>query len=216
MISHSRLLIALFTITLIFALRVAGAAQESSGQDTTRKPRPSRSDQKPADETVVKDDAENALETTDQAMRRVMVRLSDQIGLLTNEVKRLRKETERNSQTMELLLLEERLARVESKLEDAQDQKYQFDAQELDIQRRQQNIQQEVMLRGGLRRDEAERAIRAEFQRALENIHKQQEFYEQRIAELQAEAERLRLRVQTLRLKLEPPDEPKEPSQQQD
>ncbi|HEX8087974.1 MAG TPA: hypothetical protein VF762_03930 [Blastocatellia bacterium] len=147
-------------------------------------------------------------------MRRVITKLSTQIDSLADEVKLLRRATERNSQTMELLLYEERLAKVEEKLDAAIERKADLDAREQDIQRRMRNIQQEVMLRGGLRREEVEAALRAEYQRALEDVKNQQSLYQQRIAELQTQANRLRTRVEALRKKIERAEEKSEQPQQ--
>jgi chromosome segregation ATPase len=148
-------------------------------------------------------------------MRRAITKLSTQIDSLTDEVKLLRKATERNSQTMELLLYEERLAKVEEKLDAAIDRKAELDAREQDIQRRMRNIQQEVMLRGGLRREDIETALRAEYQRALEDVKNQQALYQQRIPELQAQVSRLRARVEALRKKIERAEDKTEQQQQQ-
>jgi uncharacterized protein involved in exopolysaccharide biosynthesis len=116
---------------------------------------------------------------------------------------KLRRETERNSGTMELLLNEDRLEKVEDKLQDALNSKAQLDAREQDIQRRMRNIQGELVLRGGLRRDESEAALRAEFQRVLDEVRTQQTAHQQRIAELNSQATRLQARVETLRKKIE-------------
>jgi predicted nucleic acid-binding Zn-ribbon protein len=145
-------------------------------------------------------------------MQRALNSLSTQIGLLNDEVRKLRLQTERNSQVMELLLGEDRLARLEEKIQEAADQKAQLDARELDLIRRSRNIQNEVVLRGGLRRDETEAAIRADIQRGLDDIHNQQAAYQQRSAEMVAQAARLRARVETLRKKVESVEE-KNPQQ---
>jgi hypothetical protein len=189
---------------IIGALVSSGAAQESNTRPRQTEP---RQGQKPADAQTEKADAERPRPSPEEALRLAISGLANQIGILTSEVRRLRQETERNSATMELLLYEERLARVEEKLQDAIDYKMQLDAREQDIQRRQRNIQQEVTLRGGLRRDEVEAALRADLQRAAEDIRTQQSNYQQRIAELQVQADRLRRRVEALRKKLEGPDE---------
>ena len=60
------------------------------------------------------------METTEEALRKTLTGLSDQMGALTTEVQKLRREMERSSLTLELLLNEERLARIEEKIEDAQ------------------------------------------------------------------------------------------------
>jgi len=139
----------------------------------------------------------------DDLMRRAVTNLSTQIGLLTDEMRKLRRETERNSGMMELLLNEDRLSKVEDKIQDANNAKAQLDAREQDIQRRMRNIQGELLLRGGLRREEAEAVIRSELQRGLEDVRGQQVIYQQRIAELNEQATRLRARVESLRKKLE-------------
>ncbi len=140
-------------------------------------------------------------------MRKSLDDLSTQINQLTTEVKRLRHDNERNSDAMQLLLYEERLAKVEEQTQNALDYKLQLDAREADLQRRSRNIQQEVILRGGLRRDEVEAAVRADLQRALDDVHNQQNQYQQRIADLQAQATRLRAKVEALRKKVERTEE---------
>ncbi|MEK6320875.1 MAG: SPOR domain-containing protein [Acidobacteriota bacterium] len=139
----------------------------------------------------------------DEAMRRALTNLSNQIGLLADELRMMRRETERNSAMLELLLNEERLAKLEDKIQGAIDNKAQLDAREQEIGRRTRNIQGELVLRGGLRRDEAEAAIRADLQRALDDVRSQQTVYQQRVGELNAQAAGLRARVETLRKKLE-------------
>lgn len=139
----------------------------------------------------------------DDAMRRTLSNLSTQIGALADELKSMRRETERSSSMLELLINEERLAKLEDKIQSAIDYKTQLDAREQEIGRRSRNIQGELVLRGGLRRDEAEAAIKADLQRALDDVHTQQASYQQRVADLNDQATRLRARVETLRKKLE-------------
>jgi chromosome segregation ATPase len=174
------------------AFIVTAAAQE---------PRPAQ--QKPPPAQVEKTEPEPVTQTSDESLQRAITRLTDQIGMLTVEVRKLRVENERTSQTIELLLYEERLAKVEVKIDDALDAKIQLDSREQEIMRRMRNIQQEVTLRGGLRREEAEASLRAEYQRALDDTRAQQANYQQRVAELQTQAERMRVRVEALRKKLE-------------
>jgi hypothetical protein len=143
-------------------------------------------------------------------MRKALNTLADQIGALTTEVQKLRMETQRSSLTLELLLNEERVARVEEKLEAALDFKTQLDSREQEIQRRLRNVPQEAMLRGGLRREETENAIRAELQRMLEDTRTQQSTQQQRVSELQAQASRLRQRVEAIRRRLDPKEESKQ------
>jgi hypothetical protein len=181
-------------------------------QETPARPRQARPSEKPpAAEPVEKADPKS--QDSDEAMRQALTNLSTQIGLLTDELRMMRRETERNSGTMELLLNEDRLTKLEDKIQDAVDHKAQLDGREQEIGRRLRNISGEVVLRGGLRRDETEAAIRNELQRALEDVRSQQSIYQQRIAELNEQASRLRARVETLRKKLETP-EPKTEKQE--
>jgi chromosome segregation ATPase len=215
----SRRITILFSALIIIALAASGFAQQPARQVPPDRVRPSRETQKTttdAGDNLDQDRAPlNAPLNSDEAMRRAIANLSTQVNSLTTEVKLLRRATERNSQTIELLLYEERLAKVEEKLDAAIERKAELDAREQDIQRRLRNIQQEVMLRGGLRRDEAEAALRAEYQRALEDVKNQQSLYQQRISELQTQASRLRVRVETLRKKIERVEERSEQQQQQ-
>jgi chromosome segregation ATPase len=211
---RSRPLSALFSVLFIIALAAVGFAQEPTKQAPAEKARPTRPVQKATPETGDGSDQETTPVNSDEAMRRAITQLSTEIDSLTSEVKLLRRTTERNSQTIELLLYEERLGKAEEKLDAAIERKAELDAREQDIQRRMRNIQQEVMLRGGLRRDEVEAALRAEYQRALEDVKNQQSLYQQRISELQTQVTRLRDRVEALRKKIERVEEKSEKPQQ--
>ena len=183
-------------------------AQEPIRQDlqsTPRQTKPMKPAPEPVDKTI---QTTPILEPNDQ-MTRALTSLSTQISVLTDELKKLRKETERNAGMMELLLNEDRLSRVEDKVQAAQDYKAQLDIREQDFLRRQKNIQTEVVMRGGLRRDEAEAAIKVELQRGLEDTRSQQLIYQQRIAELNEQATKLRARIDKLKKKMEGTDEEK-------
>jgi ATP-dependent Lon protease len=184
-----------FALILALALAIVGSAQES--------PRPARQTQKAATDPQEKTDIERVPITSDEMMRRAMLNLSTQMDSLTKEMRLLRKATERNSMMIELLLYEERLAKIEDKLDAAIMLKTDLDAREAELQRRMKNIQQEVMMRGGLRRDEAEAALRAELQRALDDTKTRLSLQQERISELQAQAARLRTHVEALRKKLD-------------
>jgi chromosome segregation ATPase len=184
---------------LVFVLALANPnfAQEPIKRAPAAKPQAARAAQKdPTDEQQMPASA-------GQEMRQAITQLTAEMISLGSEVQRLRKVTERNSATMELLLNEERLSKMEDKIRDATDRKAQLDAREQEIQRRMRNIPGELIGRGALRRDEAETAIKAELQRALDDVHSQQTSYQQRITDLNAEAERLRARVETLRKKVD-------------
>lgn len=183
------------------ALQVAGelANQGFQGATVSRL----RAAQKPANEPPDNLPPAAPAQNSEEMISRAITGLSTQMGLLTDEIRNLRRETERNSETMELLLNEDRLAKVEDKIQDAVAQRAQLDAREQDILRRMRNIQGELVLRGGLRRDESEAAIRSELQRGLDEVHTQQSSSQQRIADLNEQAARLRARVETLRKKLE-------------
>lgn len=141
----------------------------------------------------------------DLEMRQAIRRLSVEINSLSAEVQRLRKVTENNAQTMELLLSEERLSKVEDKIQALTDQKSQLDAREQEIQRRMRNIPGEMLLRspGTLKREETEAAAKADLQRALDEVRTQQSSSQTRLVELSAQAERLRARIVMLRAKVD-------------
>lgn len=193
----------LISIIAVMASPTMTAAQGTIKQERSRKSQVKRAAE-PADKLEEKPSQPSESE---QAMQRAMSSLATQIGLLNDEVRKLRRETERNSEMMELLLNEERLAKLEDKIQEAADHKAQLDAREQEIARRSRNIQGELILRGGLRRDEAEAAIRSDLQRALDDVHSQQSAYQQRAAELVEQATRVRARVETLRKKFELSDE---------
>lgn len=199
---------------LMMIIALVGSADLTLAQDTIRPGPPARTrakpSPKPTTEPIEKTPDSAQPPEADQAMQRAITSLSTQIGLLNDEVRKLRVETQRNSQMMELLLNEDRLTKLEEKIQEAADHKAQLDAREQDLGRRSRNIQGELVLRGSLRRDEAEAAIRADIQRALDDIHSQQAAYQQRAAELIEQSTRVRTRVEALRKKFDLSDEKRE------
>ncbi len=166
-----------------------------------------RGQQKPTETPTEKKDAAALQEAQTEALRLAIQSLSNQIALLNSELKNLRTQSERNTAVLELLLNEERLTKVEAKIEEAINYKANLDAREANIQQRLRNIQQEVALRGGIRREESEAAIRLEFQRALEDLRAQGVKYQDHIAELQSQSDRFRKRIDELRKKVDPVEE---------
>jgi chromosome segregation ATPase len=193
-------------IIAAIGLSASSGAQALSKQDAPPRPRQTKQSQKPGPEPLEKPVSTTPIQEPEDAMRRAITDLSTQIGLLTGEMRKLRRETERNSGTMELLLTEDRLSKLEDKIQETADRKAQLDAREQEINRRTRNIPNELMLRGGLRRDEAEAAIRGELQRSLDDVHSQQAIAQQRLGELNEQAARFRARVEALRKKLEIPE----------
>lgn len=189
------------SVIITTLLSVAGLAQEPT--PSQGKPRPARPAQKPEVEALPKTDAPTEAPAFEEQMRRTFNSLTAEIDSLNAEIKLLRRATERNSLAIELLLSEDRLAKAEDKLDQATQRKVELDGREADLLRRQKNIQQEVTLRGFLRRDEGEAALRTEYQRALDDTHTQQQQVQQRIADLQAQVTQLRARTDTLRRRLE-------------
>jgi chromosome segregation ATPase len=194
---QSGLFAAWLSFVFVLALANPNLAQEPSNRAPSVKPQAARAAQN--DPT----DKQERLASAGEEMRQAITQLTAEVISLGSEVQRLRKVTERNSATMELLLNEERLSKMEDKIRDATDRKAQLDAREQEIQRRMRNITGELIGRGALRRDEAETAIKAELQRALDDVHGQQTSYQQRITDLNTEAERLRARVEALRKKVD-------------
>ena len=198
-------------IAASLALSTSAVAQQPPRGAPTSPVRPSPQVQKPVE--VVAPIVEPAPESSlDLALQKTLADLSLQIEKLTVELQTMRKETERNATSMELILHEERLSKTEAKIDDLTALKFQLDSREQEIQRRMRNIQQELVLRAGpiIRRDEAERAIRAELQRALDDTTAQRDNTQQRILELNNQAEQLRLRIATLRKKFEKLETPPE------
>ena len=192
-------------VTIILSLCEAAGAQQPPKQEGAPRSRPSNAAQKQPGDQPTKPEPDKIEIPAEQILVLKMDDLSQQIEKLTAELRRLRKETEHNGAGMELLLYEERLSKVESKLDDLTAYKGQIEGREQDLQRRSRNIQQEVILRAGniLRRDEAEAAIRADLQRSLDDVRTQKETTQQRIVDLQNQAEYLRKRIETLRKRLE-------------
>lgn len=203
-----RLLISFLALLITCSGAIEIFAQQPSRPSQNEKAKPA---QKTSDTDIKKTEEENQ-QSTDEALRIAITGLSNQVAMLTSELRRLREETQRNSERIEILLYEERLGKIEGKIEEALNEKINLDAREQDILRRQQNIPQEALRRGGIRREEAEAAARAELQRALDDVHERQENSQKRIADLQGQSDRLSTRVEALRKKLEPPE--KKPTDQ--
>jgi len=192
-------LISVLAISITLSGASATIAQQPARQN--EKVRPA---QKNSDAEAEKSEAA-AKESTDEALRLAITGLANQVAILSSELRRLREETQKNSERIELLFYEDRMGKIEAKIEEALNDKINLDAREQDIQRRQRNISQEALLRGGIRREEAEAAARADLQRALDDVHERQENAQKRIADLQAQSDRLSTRVEALRKKVEPP-----------
>ncbi len=185
-------------------ISISSFAQEPVRQEAPARPRQTRSAQKPsAGDVIEKTEPASQTRESDEAMRRTLTDLSTQINSLADELRMFGRETERTSRLMELLLSEDRLSKLEDKIQEAADRKAQLDAREQEINRRTRNIPNELVLRGGLRRDEAEAAIRSELQRALDDVHSQQAISQQRLGELNEQAVRFRARIEALRKKLD-------------
>src|SRR5215212_5328044 len=136
MMMRSRRVPALFSVILIIAFATAVFGQEPAKQAPAEKTRPPRAAQKATTDAGNGPGQEAAPLTSDEAMRVAVIKLSTQIDSLADEVKLLPRATERNTQTIELLLYEERLGKVEEKLDAAIERKAELDAREQDIQRR--------------------------------------------------------------------------------
>src|SRR5262245_42362908 len=78
---------------------------------------------KAATAQIEKSDTDRGANEAELAMRLALTDLANQMAILTDEVKRLRQQTSRNAAIMELLLSEERLARIEDKIQDQSDRK---------------------------------------------------------------------------------------------
>src|SRR5688500_10068909 len=131
---HNRPLSIILMVAFLFITTTH--AQDLPRQES--KSKPARQNPKPAD--IEKSEPEVVQQTSDELLRRTITNLAEQIDKLTGEVKKMRQDSERTSTVMELLLLEERLTRLEDKLDSAMNAKANLDAQETDIQRRQRNI----------------------------------------------------------------------------
>lgn len=140
---------------------------------------------------------------TDRISSKAVIEFGKQVSLLVGEIRKLRRSTERNSMVLELTLLEERLARLEDKIDTAEARKLDLDANEHNILSRLSNIQQELVLRGGLHREDSEAAIRSELNASLQIVHNQQAKNNRRLTDAQAEVPRLRARIKTLRAALD-------------
>jgi HAMP domain-containing protein len=202
MLTKSRLIL-LLILMLVLGIGVEGRTPTPQQPQQPRGSKPT----KPASEDAQKQDEPAPPTQLEEELKQAITKLADEVSLLSKEVRRLRQESERSTTTLQLLLNEERLARLEERVSAAIDDKNQLDAREQDILRRRANIPMELILRGVLRREEAEAALRADLQRQLDDVHAQQAAAQHHIADLQADATRLRTRIESIRKKLEDRDE---------
>jgi hypothetical protein len=189
-----------FAISLIPGLAVASASAQEPGKPAPKEKAQPPSEPKPSANAAT--EQEQAVEGSEEALRRAISGLTEQVGELKLEVRKLRQESERSSTTLELMLYEERLTKAEASLERETQSLSQLDARAQDIQRRIESVPQEVLARGILRRVEGEKALRAEYQRLLEQTLEEKDPQQQKVLEAQARVEGLRQRVQTLNEKL--------------
>src|SRR5262245_61191813 len=127
-----RILIVSAQVIAMAMISSAVKAQEPVRQDLQSTPRQTKP-LKPAPEQVDKPPQTMPILEPNDQMARAITSLSTQISVLTDELKKLRRETERNAGMMELLLNEDRLARVEDKTQAAHDYKAQLDVREQDF-----------------------------------------------------------------------------------
>ena len=202
-------LISSLAISLVISLGSGLRVASAGGQEPVRPASQTKAQpaQKPGEQ--IPEGQEQAVEGSDEALRRVISGLAEQIDELKLEVRKLRQETERSSTTLEIMLYEERLAKAEAKLDEQSQYMNQLDSRAQDIQRRIDSVPQEVLARGILRREEGERALRAEYQRLLDQTQEDKVTQQQRVTEAQAKVTRLRQQVEALNRKLEPTEEKK-------
>src|SRR5262245_58561643 len=87
-------------------------AQQSTTQEIPARPRQTKPNPKPGPDQTEKPIMTTPIQEPEDLMRKAITNLTAQIGLLTDEMRKLRKETERNSLMTELLLNEDRLAKL--------------------------------------------------------------------------------------------------------
>ncbi|HKV40053.1 MAG TPA: hypothetical protein VJX67_12635 [Blastocatellia bacterium] len=186
-----------FIVTAVFiTVGSLQAAAQDSGQDRAPGAKPAASRGR-----VVATEGNTQSDTA--GLEDVLRKLVKEVHDLTAEVRQLRRAGERNTNLMETLLYEERLARVEDNIQVATQRKSELDAQEQTLQSRKNNIQMELILRGSLHREEAEAAIRAELAAAEQNLRAAQSANQKRLSDLQAESGRIQARIEELRKKMD-------------
>jgi len=129
--------------------------------------------------------------------------LRDQVQELTAEVRRLRAAHDRDAAQMELLLTQERLARIEDNIASANQRQADLASNEQALHYRQDNVDQEVTLSSAINRDEKKDAILSEISRGFDDVHSRQVANQKVLADLQSEANRLRSHIEELRKRLE-------------
>ena len=179
------------SLAMIVAISGLSMAQEPAQEDQQKRP--------PVE--VIAPPPKDAGQS-DTDLRAVIKALADEVHNLTGEVKKLRRATEQNADAMQLVVFEDRLARVEDEINASTGRKAELDSSEQTIRSRLANIDQELIVRGGLNREDSEAAIRADLDRSLQNVHAQQGANQKQLAELQNEETTLRSRIEALRQKL--------------
>jgi chromosome segregation ATPase len=184
-----------FPRSLLVAALVAltlGSVSAVSAQDPDG--RPKAGDAAPASETV------KAQATAADPVKA----LSDQVRELSAEIRNLRRTIERNDQRIELLLSEEKLARVEDGIAVSQQRAADLDAADQTLQYRENHVNDEVVLRGGLDREATEEAVRADIQQRSQEVEAGRAANQKRMSSLEAEASRLRNHIADLHRALNP------------
>jgi len=179
---HNRFALAL-TMVLMFGFTVSASAQEPEGRPAqSEAPPPAGENAKPFPET-----------SSD-----LIKALAQQVRDLTIEVGRLRRTLERNDLSMELLLSEEKLARLEDNISACKQRGAELDASERVLNYRQDHVNDEVVLSARLDRQEAEAAVRADIEQRFQAVHDGRAANQQRMASLELEASKVRKHIQEL------------------
>jgi hypothetical protein len=160
-------------------------------------------------------------------LRRAVEALSAQIELLRKDLARRDVSDAATVDRIQLLILDERAARLEGEIADVQRRVQAAQAREADAKRRMENIDTELILYGGLNRDDSERAIRASLTRQVQEAQREQRALlqeqaglEQDLAEARREAVALRARLRASAAPAgtyveRPPDATAQPEQNQ-
>ena len=178
------------TITLALVLQGQGAT------DTATPSKPKR----PSAATVAADRAANEV----VELRKTVETLTEQVKLLRSDLAAREEADAETLDSMRLLLVEERIARLKSELEDARARRRNGQARVDEFTERLRNIGPDMIMAGGIDREESERAVRAALGRALADAQNEVQQAEADISSLEREiatsdqwAAPLRKRVRT-------------------
>jgi hypothetical protein len=139
--------------------------------------------------------------------------LNQQIRELAKEIRALHDSQRKVIDAMLLQIEQARVDKLEGKLAAVENQALNLAAQEAQLEARLKNIENELVVRNIVNRNEGESAVRAELTFQLEHVRAERERVEAEEQHLRQQVDTINDRLERVRNRLEPEEEKEDPTQ---